>query len=185
MKKRDKVKKPIYKSWWFWVLSVFMAFVVLIIITPTPDDAVGTVTTTAPPTKALAGTSKSNQTTTIRTNTTAGTTDKETATEADAHTEPTATEQTTGSLATTKKQETTTKRKVTTTKKQVATTKKLVTTTKRTGDSRTVVINIKTKVYHIDPSCSAVKRMNAENKGSATLETAKNQGYQACGTCSK
>jgi hypothetical protein len=34
----EKVKKPIYKKWWFWVLSFFVAMYILAIFVPKPEN---------------------------------------------------------------------------------------------------------------------------------------------------
>lgn len=52
----------------------------------------------------------------------------------------------------------------------------------------TVIINIKSKTFHIDPNCQHVKKMKDENK--MTLQTDNiaeliAQGYKPCGTCAK
>ena len=83
----------------------------------------------------------------------------------------------------------------TTTKKQETTTKKVETTTKKTTTTTTInngavissqyILNTNSKKIHV-PSCSAVKRMNEENKKAATsseLNGYLNNGYTYCGIC--
>ena len=50
-----------------------------------------------------------------------------------------------------------------------------------------IILNTSTKTFHVSSTCSAVKRMSAENKSTvkSTVSGIKGCGYKACGTCSK
>lgn len=55
------------------------------------------------------------------------------------------------------------------------------------ADSYSIVINISSKTFHIDPNCRHVKRMKEENKIIIECEDPSaliSQGYKACKTCS-
>jgi len=52
---------------------------------------------------------------------------------------------------------------------------------------KTIILNSKTKTFHISSNCYAVKRMSDDNKVlfKGTVAQIKNQGYKACSICSK
>ena len=72
-----------------------------------------------------------------------------------------------------------------TTQSSAVTTQKVVTTEKvDKSQLKTWVVNNKTMKYHY-PDCSAVKKINENNKGSitASCEEMKQKGYSPCGIC--